>query len=294
MLKHTRLIVAGLPRTGTSVVWDVLRHHPQYDRHLYEPLRASVLHPGGHQQVWHGDHDAMAHAVAQYYHPSMEWSPSVLGGHNACEPIANYLSALMPEDKAVCVKFVNLLGRLPWFMSANPDALHVLMLRHPYAFCESLMPNPNGWTADGFREWFEGAFASGLCHSGTYTEYLAHGQNHPYMLLLVMWRRWAEMVAHYEDKHSEYAVALLSEDFRKQPGCALPHVLGSDPHPAQIARLSTTSKFSSETGQPWTRPVEWVEYTPNPSVDWAGIVKETACAEQMERWGYAVDPAAIA
>jgi len=37
------IAVFGLPHSGTSVLWDVLCHDPQYERYIYEPLRQSVM-----------------------------------------------------------------------------------------------------------------------------------------------------------------------------------------------------------------------------------------------------------
>jgi hypothetical protein len=33
----------GLPHSGTSVLWDVLCHDPQYAGYIYEPMRQSVM-----------------------------------------------------------------------------------------------------------------------------------------------------------------------------------------------------------------------------------------------------------
>tara|TARA_Y100000034_G_scaffold122165_1_gene167289 strand:+ start:7766 stop:8020 length:255 start_codon:yes stop_codon:yes gene_type:complete len=64
----------GLPHSGTSVVWDVLRHDPAFEAAIYEPLRESVLIPGGHTGLWQGPQE-MLDAVKRYYSPAMEGHP---------------------------------------------------------------------------------------------------------------------------------------------------------------------------------------------------------------------------
>lgn len=275
--------VFGLPHTGTSIVWDVLCHDPSHKRWLYEPLRQSVM--DGHASLWRCEPEALEE-VEHHYHPSMEFAPLILRRGDECSSLRRYLRGVLGDPtESTCVKFIQMMTRLDWFLWDFEEFTPLVVVRDPRGFAFSMKPNSSRWTDPARYAWYDRSLWAAMTHPETHAQFYPVLAENDYVKLLTIWG-----VAVAEATESGVPIMRL-EDFAVNPRAALSRALGTRGVPSGVgARIDGVSCNAGAQERKWSGPVsaEAVSgYELIPSSLWSCYIETAGIRGVMADVGYA-------
>lgn len=158
------LVIQGMRRTGTTVLFDVFVRDPRYATY-YEPLNhvpesaapggGSGLHP---VDLFEAVRDARADFLASSSTPVDEEvlnhggpaRPEVEVDHRVPEPVASYLDHLLARPGPKVVKFVRMGAKLRFLADRAPECVLAFPVRDPRAVVRSYLLGRSGRTASRY------------------------------------------------------------------------------------------------------------------------------------------------
>jgi hypothetical protein len=284
------IAVIGLPRCGTSLVWDVLAHHPDVQAALYEPLRAQVLVPNAHQALWNAT-PRHAEAVRSFYTPAFEYHPITLPHEGMASALGRYLDAVLFQPGTVA-KFISLTLRAGWFARRYPDTKIVWVVRSPFAFCQSMKPNPSTWTDPGLADWLSRTMDAGIGTQATFDDFHAIRAHHDYAQMLHLWGWHVAHMLAVRDEIARDFVTVKLEDFTAAPYDEVGHVFGVSGNGLPLSiqeRISGTAVERRDSPLNFERKVdarEQLRPLPYPEDAWDRHVAEAGVGKLIQQMGY--------
>lgn len=284
------IAVIGLPRSGTSVMWHTLAHDPEVEQALYEPLRESVLVPGAIEKTWDGDLDEQRAVIARAYSPAFQFMPVTVPSGTCVEALDEYLHELFYLG-TTCVKLIQMPLRAGSFArSAGLDFKIVWIVRSPFQFAASMMPNPNAWTDQGYREWMETFELAGIGGAATFDTVYRLKQEHPYIRMLNLWRLHVEHMLTLQQDPAVDVVRVRLEDFVREPQKEIQKIYGAGCSPPR-AVVDRVREDGHPDGWKWSRAVSVhnVEaHAPWVSEKWRGAISLAGIEDLIRRMGYPI------
>ena len=132
-------MILGLPRSGTTLLWDILRHDPAFQRHTLEPLHPDIFHETLHHP-WYGG-NLPSFAEMQQFYRSNFWMDPLRVDRTEPSPILEQYLRLFLTEGALC-KSIRMMFKQAWFRFRFQDVKTICIVRDPRAVCYSAMHGP--------------------------------------------------------------------------------------------------------------------------------------------------------
>lgn len=279
------LAIIGTHRSGSTLLWDVIRHDPAFTHHFCEPLHPYVeneictAHWFSHQRtIW--DQIKDWHRVGQGWYPTERMTAGEL------DVLRRYLAPHQVENSVT--KYTYLTPLAPWFREEFPDTKVVVLVRDPRAAAFSItgyLQNPGDISPARFDFYDRFFFIN-----WTYLEraqYPNYAMGHPpHTYHRVLWSLSHMYRYLWETAQTDNTLVVRYEDFVRDPVEALGPLYGGQVPPEVVERTRTQSRF--DAGH-WREPVtdERVEtWRILPASYWRELLAAHPILEYMEKFGY--------
>jgi hypothetical protein len=284
------IAVIGLPRSGTSVMWHVLAQDPEIEQALYEPLRESVLVPGAIEETWCGNLDEQRNVIAASYSPAFQFMPLTIPEGTFVDPLTGYLADLFALG-TTCVKLIQIPLRAEAFFRRFGHIFKVVwIVRSPFQFAASMMPNPDAWTDQALRDWMGTFELAGIGDAATFDTIYRLKQQHPYVRMLNVWGLHVRHMLGIQAGPESNIVRVRLEDFAVDPVEGLLRVYGvSDMPPREVVERTDAPGEPSDCK--WRRAVSADNiqaHKPWPRERWKIAVELAGIEDILPRMGYPI------
>ena len=135
-LKYPAIAVIGLPRSGTSILWDLLRCAPQFKKCYMEPLHPEMLDEIV-SKPWYLDLKEVWSELIPFYYQVVHETPFYLSTNDEALELYKYLKPILQEG--TLTKFIRMSFRFKWLLKNYPSLKVIYILRDPRAICYSTM-----------------------------------------------------------------------------------------------------------------------------------------------------------
>ena len=240
--------VIGLPKSGTSLLWDILRHDTRTKVHVFEPLNNTTAETGTY--LWNTSETVQAEWV-KAYSPLLQHAPVNVGiEENECEALTRVLSAVMVDG--VCMKSINLSARLKWFLEQYPEVKVVAITRDREEWVASMNPGET-WANTAWTRWAKGYMAAGAASNSILADMFIPVFEWPSYVLDMIWNIETDNLVRAD------VVRISLTDLRADPEAAKSDIYtawGVKPSQAAIRRTRNPSRFKAGPARQWLEAVQ--------------------------------------
>ena len=288
------VIVNGMFRSGTTLLWRILAADNAFVIYFCEPL-----HPELPNQIETFDHYRFYRQVPE----AMErWSPDFhskrlrLSKVDSYPELQAYLSHLI--RKGSLIKFCRMNLRLPWLQEIFSDTYVINIIRDPRAVCYSYLRNNQkpidqhdlDWTG-----WYGVEYFSLYSQIDSYNPYLnTLDQEPPYVKIMALWKINVEQsMKDLEESGLKNWINVIYEDFISNPESSIKKIYSlMDKEPPvevmnnalgkKVHDLGGKSKWQSSTSDEWV--LDWKNNVSDEI--WEKGIRISGIANTMKKFGY--------
>lgn len=282
------LAIIGTHRSGSSLLWDVIRHDPAFTHHFCEPL-----HPFAENEMctapWFAHQRVVWDSVKAYHRASHGTYPTERLEQGELAVLRKYLGPYQMEGSVA--KYTHLTPLSPWFREQFPNTRVVVLVRDPRAAAFSITGYKvtRGDTSPSRFDYYDRFYFTNWTYlEGADYPNFAMGQPpstyHRVLWSLVHMYRYLWQTAQMED-----VTLIRYEDFTRDPVGSL-GPLYDGRVPSEVA-ARTTSPSSFPYGH-WGEPVtdERVEtWKILPTSYWRSLLGAHPILDFMDKFGYEHD-----
>lgn len=212
------LVISGMFRSGTTLLWRILSSDEAFKDYLCEPLHSDLpaqVEKYGHYRFYKGVPMAL-----QLWSSAFHSKRIRLKKGDEYPELKAYLSLLIKND--TIIKFVRLCLRHGWFLENFPQVSLLNIIRDPRAVCHSFLKH-NGPAIDRpevtWNGWYGEEYYNLYCNIPEWAQYLRGlDKEPPYIKILALWRVNAEQgIKDLEDSGLRNWLLVRHEDLVLEP-----------------------------------------------------------------------------
>ena len=288
------VIVNGMFRSGTTLLWRILAADHDFSIYFCEPLHPDLpnqIETFGHYRFYKQVPEAME-KWSPYFHSKRL---RLLKGESYPE-LQTYLSHLI--KKGALIKFCRMNLRLSWFQERFTNSYIINIIRDPRAVCYSYLKNNQrpidqhdlDWTG-----WYGVEYFGLYGQMDSFASYLkALDQEPPYMKIMALWKINVEQsIRDLEDSGIKNWINITYEELVNAPERIIKKIYSLlDKVPPidvmdnalgrRVLELGGKSRWQSKTSDEWV--LDWK----NDVADeiWEKGIRISGIADTMKRFGY--------
>jgi len=289
------VILSGMFRSGTTLLWRFLSADPVFTRNLVEPLHRTL--PQEIERWPHYQDYRRSPGLLDLWSEDFCWKHLVLLSQDRYPELKAYLDKVLTDG--TLAKFTRLNLRLSWVMARYPGVPLVNIVRDPRAVCVSMLKHSqvslDSLTVD-WRAYNAQMYFQILSHYPAWSQFLSTLKDaRPFVKVLAVWKIVVERaLASLDERRGGRALTVHYEDMVRSPAEVLGQIYGlwqSTPPEAVLAEARTGKREMTE--RKWQAPVsdawmeEWRKVLPTDT--WRDAIAQAGLEPVMQRLGYPLD-----